>query len=288
MERTLFNLAIAASMEPRTREIVENVGYVIDDVQPKVDHFHFKKRDNKGPRIQVASLRSEELSEFVNVGHIDIGNGDDRNELPEYLVQGYDACLVGTDWLKECELVVKEGGQELRFIELGKFQYGRETIGISLSLDLVVRENSQFVSVNQIPSGYVIATEFPKLTREFLSENGLKVRQTNLVDVSNLWTQILYAGLGYVLLVRAPGSIPQRVSLNNMLGVMVSESGKTLKESNLRVLAKIMDVEMHFIANINSFDDPYKKNEITNFFKRFQEGFRIALEKEATYNNKER
>lgn len=284
----MFSLVIPEQMKNNTFRFVEEAGGKVEsEEKKKFSHIHLR-HPKSGQPIQTSWTRSKAIPGMVNVGCT-----ADRGRLPlDTKIQGFDTGLVGSDWVKESELRVariaaefSDINFELEYEMLERFRYGRKTIGNFLSLDLFAQVGNSISSVREMAPGSVITTEFINITQEILREYSLKSIVIPLEALSGMQEEL--EKKGFVIVVESNGSIPQGIDQNNMYGVMVSESGDTVQHYGLRVLTKIMDVEMLLIANKWAIADTHKLDEIELFQKVLGEGLGKAIESEAS-GSKER
>src|SRR6202008_1507767 len=86
-------------------------------------------------------------------------------EIPSYLERGlFDLGITGRDWITETEADI---------VSLGGLQYSKQPPN-PVRVILAVQESAPWRSVDDLPEGIRISTEFPSLTARFLAEHGIK------------------------------------------------------------------------------------------------------------------
>lgn len=189
----------------------------------------------------------EEGRDFCEVA----GTGDQVIRLRSYDIpvevgDRWDVGLCGSDWIKEKHL---EHG--IRPIRLAEFKYGR-TFTHAPTLDLVVRKDDSITAVVDIEPGKIVITEHPLLTRAFLEDNGVRVAQLgknhgapSLPDEFRTWCK----SEGFVGVRTVHGRIAALVSLGEVYGVLVNETGKTLEDNQLKIIDTVEEISTVLIAN---------------------------------------
>lgn len=173
-----------------------------------------------------------------------------------------DAGLCGSDVFAERSLSFP-----LKLEVLARFSYGRK-FGTTPTLALVAPKEEKTKSVGEVKPGTIILTEHPNLTRRFLESHGLAVSLLGEVNNSSqekLLPQEFRSWCveeGRVGMRIVHGRIPALVRLGAGLGVMVNETGQTLAAYDLKVVGKIMDIEVILMADREALADPEKGHQI--------------------------
>mgnify|MGYP001561065125 FL=1 len=166
-------------------------------------------------------------------------------DMSRYVEKGIiDAGLTGADW-------VKENGSDVRVV--ASLVYAKQQL-TKIRWVMAVPEDSPIRKVSDL-QGKRIATELVNVTRGYLSERGV----TAEIEFSHGATEA-----------KAPHLVDAIVEL--------TETGSSLRANNLRILDTVMESTTLFIANHNSWRDPWKKEKIENLAMLFT-GAIIAGEK---------
>ncbi|MBI2613099.1 ATP phosphoribosyltransferase [Candidatus Kaiserbacteria bacterium] len=131
------------------------------------------------------------------------------------------------------EVIAEYGRKVVVCANLGFSRNGRQT-----KVVLFAHQRSGIRGLKDIPRGTTVRTEFPRLTRAFFRR---------------------YKVLGKVVLVPSRGSTETHVPCTYPLGVCLTDSGQTIKDHGLRVIAELMRSDTVLIANRNAYRDPEKK-----------------------------
>jgi len=152
-------------------------------------------------------------------------------EIPKYVASGViDAGLTGMDWIKENKAKVKE---------VAELIYAKEGMK-PVKWVLAVPNNSKIKSVKDL-QGKRIATELVEVTKEYLKKNKVNA----IVEFSWGATEV------------KPPYLADAI-------VELTETGASLKASNLRIVDTIMESTTRLIANSKSYADKKKKAKIDN------------------------
>lgn len=166
-------------------------------------------------------------------------------DMSRYVEKGIiDAGLTGADW-------VKENGSDVKVV--ASLVYAKQQL-TKVRWVIAVPEASPIRKVSDL-QGKKIATELVNVTRGFLSERGV----TAEIEFSHGATEA-----------KAPHLVDAIVEL--------TETGSSLRANNLRILDTVMESTTLFIANHDSWRDPWKKEKIENLAMLFT-GAIIAGEK---------
>lgn len=142
----------------------------------------------------------------------------------------WDVGITGED-------VVRENGADVEI--LTRLAFGRSTSSGETRGVLFCAANDPINSVDDIPGGTSILSEYPNLTQRFFAERGKSV-----------------------VVVPSPGSSEAEVPELYRLGVVLSETGNSLKQNNLRVLDTIFTSATCLVANRSALRDDMKRDAI--------------------------
>jgi ATP phosphoribosyltransferase len=166
-------------------------------------------------------------------------------DMSRYVEKGIiDVGLTGADW-------VKENGSDVKVV--ASLVYAKQQL-TKVRWVMAVPEDSPIRKVSDL-QGKRIATELVNVTRGYLSERGVQAE----VEFSHGATEA-----------KAPHLVDAIVEL--------TETGASLKANNLRILDTVVESTTLFIANHNSWKDPWKREKIENLAMLFT-GAIIAGEK---------
>jgi ATP phosphoribosyltransferase len=166
-------------------------------------------------------------------------------EMARYVEDGVlDAGLTGKDWILECEAQVQV---------VADLIYAKQSFG-KVRWVLAVPENSSFQSVYDL-RGKVIATELVGVTRRYLAAHGVEAK----VEFSWGATEA------------KPPELADAI-------VEVTETGSSLRANKLRIIDTVLESNTQFIANLQAWQDPWKKQKILDL-KTLLEGALNALGK---------
>ena len=204
-------------------------------------------------------------------------------DIPVETIARCDVGLCGSDCVQEQSLE-----HELQFQTIATFKYGREFNTLP-SLDLIA-PNDGPKSIEDIKPGNVILTEHPNITRDFLESCGLPSARYgknhgNPSDPKKFEEWCIENGLVGIRIVH--GKIGALVSIEKGLGVMVNETGTTLRENCLHVVSRIYPIETVLIVNPESLRT--KEPEIESLRKDLESAYiAICKERESTSVSPER
>jgi len=145
-------------------------------------------------------------------------------EIPRYVAEGlFDLGITGRDW-------VEETGADV--VSLGELGYSKAT-GNPIRVVLAVAADSPVRSVEDLPEGVRVATEYPRLTERWLSEHGVKAE-----------VQLSYGA--------TEAKIPEIADAI----VEITETGRALRAAGLRIVDTVLVSHTELIANRSSMADP--------------------------------
>jgi len=149
-------------------------------------------------------------------------------EIPTYVAEGlFDLGVTGRDWVEETASDV---------VSLGELRYSKAT-ALPISVVVAVADDSPAQSVDDLPQGLRVSTEYPELTRRFFAERGIKA------DVR----------LSY-------GASEAKVPDIADCIVDITETGRALRAAGLRIIGTVLVSYTELIANRTSYDDPVKRH----------------------------
>ncbi|MBI3282502.1 hypothetical protein HYZ70_00315 [Candidatus Curtissbacteria bacterium] len=211
--------------------------------KPEFEHGHPEEEEEQGQILNrgiirqtgdaIIQVRSMDALRLVASGSFDVG-------------------MVGTDCILEKPTWKVEKLAEFSFGRLWGFEPPR--------LEIVVPGRFKTQSLRKIKPGAIFLSERPAITRQFLQNLGFDTELETNGDPS-LFKEKLIAqnqvGIWEVL-----GAVPVQLKEAGYYGVMVNESGRTVRDYDLRVIDKILDISTVLIANPNSFQDEQKRERI--------------------------
>ncbi len=148
-------------------------------------------------------------------------------EIPRYVAEGrFDLGVTGRDW-------VEETGAEV--VSLGELEYSKSS-DRPVRLVLAVAADSPAKSVDDLPAGVRVHTEYPELTRRYFADRGVDA------EVS----------LSY-------GATEAKVPDIADAVVELTETGRALRAAGLRVVDTVLTSSTELIANPASHRDPERR-----------------------------
>ncbi len=161
------------------------------------------------PRVdEVRILRPQEIAGYVAEGLFDIG-------------------ITGRDWVEETGANVES---------LGELQYSKATSN-PVKVVVAVASDSPVRSVEDLPSGVRVASEYPEMTKRYFAAKGVDA------DV-----RLSYGA--------SEAKIPDIADCV----VDITETGRALRAAGLRVIDTILTSFTEVVANPISFADPVKRH----------------------------
>ncbi|NQV97716.1 MAG: ATP phosphoribosyltransferase [Acidimicrobiaceae bacterium] len=175
-------------------------------------------------------------------------------EMARYVEDGVlDAGLTGQDWIAESGAIV----QPIADLVYSKQSFGR------VRWVLAVPESSPVQSVRDL-EGKIIATELVQTTNRYLALNGVRAK----VEFSWGATEV------------KPPILADAI-------VEVTETGSSLRANNLRIIETVIESNTVFIANVDSWKDEAKRNQLLDI-KMLLEGAINAMGKVGLMMNVEK
>ena len=175
-------------------------------------------------------------------------------EMARYVEDGVlDAGLTGQDWISESGAIVES---------VADLIYAKQSFG-RVRWVLAVPESSSVQSVKDL-EGKVLATELVQTTLRYLRANNVNAK----VEFSWGATEV------------KPPILADAI-------VEVTETGSSLSANNLRIVETVIESNTKFIANIKSWTDPVKREQMLGI-KMLLEGAINAMGKVGLMLNVER
>jgi ATP phosphoribosyltransferase len=199
----MLRLAIPkGSLEKQTFELFEDA-----DLQISRDSSVNYKASIDDPRIsEVRNLRPQEIPRYVADGLFDLG-------------------IAGRDWVEETASEV---------VTLGQLLYSKVSAR-PVRIVLCVANDSPAQSVEDLPNGVRVATEYVGLTQRFLAAKGVEAR----VQFSHGATEA-----------KVPDIVDAVVEL--------TETGSALRAAGLRIIDELLVSHTELFANKEAYADPKK------------------------------
>lgn len=152
-------------------------------------------------------------------------------EIPIYVAKGVlDAGLAGNDWILERKVEVKR---------VKELPYSKQGLG-KVRWVLAVPVESPVKKAEDL-EGKRLATELVEVTRDYLRKKGIKAE----VEFSWGATEV-----------KPPHLVDAIVEL--------TETGRSLRANNLRVVDTVLESTTWLIANLLAWNDPWKRRKINN------------------------
>jgi ATP phosphoribosyltransferase len=149
-------------------------------------------------------------------------------EIPTYVKEGlFDIGITGRDWVEETASDV---------VSLGELQYSKAT-SLPIKVVVAVAGDSPVTSVEQLPQGVRVSTEYPELTRRFFADKGIDA------DI-----RLSYGA--------SEAKIPDIADCI----VDITETGRALRAAGLRIIDEILQSYTEVVANRAAYDDPVKRH----------------------------
>jgi ATP phosphoribosyltransferase len=178
----------------------------------------------------LAVRRGSDRDYHASIDHPDI----DRvrflrpQEIPEYVEEGlFDLGITGRDWIAETDSDV---------VPLTELAYSRATSD-PVRVVLAVPRDAPWQSAADLPEGIRISTEFPRLTRRYLGEHGVKA-----------------------VVVPSYGATEAKVPDIVDAIVDLTETGSSLRKNGLRILDTLLTSYTELVANRQAYADSAKRS----------------------------
>jgi ATP phosphoribosyltransferase len=148
-------------------------------------------------------------------------------EIPQYVAEGrFDVGITGRDWIEE---------RGVEVVTLTELHYSKATAR-PIRAVLAVAGDSPAKTVDDLPAGLVVHTEYPELTRRYFAAHGIEA------DVH----------LSY-------GATEAKVPDIADAVVEITETGRALRAAGLRILDTVLVSYTELIANPAAHADPAKR-----------------------------
>ncbi len=166
-------------------------------------------------------------------------------EIPQYLLSGhFDVAIVGEDWIANWGYTFPV----LLTLPIGRS--GNKPVRIVLAVD----RESGVERVEDLPHGSDVATEYVELTRRYLAQQGR--------DDLNVFASY--------------GNTEHKIWFGASAIVDVTESGSSLRENGLTVIAEIMRSNTVIVANPAALVDETKRPYIDCFVRLVRGAFQAS------------
>ena len=149
-------------------------------------------------------------------------------EIASYVQEGlFDLGITGRDWVEETSSDV---------VSLGELRYSKAT-SQPVRVVVAVAESSPAQSGKDLKDGVRVTTEYPEMTRRYFAERGIKA------DI-----RLSYGA--------SEAKIPDIADCV----VDITETGRALRASGLRIIDTVLTSYTELIANKDSYADPVKRH----------------------------
>jgi ATP phosphoribosyltransferase len=149
-------------------------------------------------------------------------------EIPQYVAEGvFDLGITGRDWIEETASEV---------VSLGELRYSKVTTD-PVRIVLAVPADSPVRTVDDLPAGVRISSEYPELTRRFFADRGIEA------DV-----RLSYGA--------TEAKVPDIVDAI----VDITETGRAIRAAGLRIIDTLLVSYTELIANPASHADADKRH----------------------------
>jgi len=149
-------------------------------------------------------------------------------EIPRYVAEGlFDLGITGRDWIEETSSDV---------VTLGELHYSKATAR-PIRMVVAVGGDYDVQSVDELPQGVRVSTEYPEVTRRYFEKKGIDA------DI-----RLSYGA--------TEAKIPDIVDCI----VEITETGRALRAAGLRIVDEILTSYTELIANPEAHQDPEKRH----------------------------
>lgn len=152
-------------------------------------------------------------------------------EIPTYVAEGlFDIGITGRDWVEETASDI---------VSLGELKYSKAT-SLPIKVVVAVAGDSPVASIEDLPHGLRVSTEYPELTRRFFAEKGIPA------DI-----RLSYGA--------SEAKIPDIADCI----VEITETGRALRAAGLRIIGEILQSYTEVVANKAAYADPAKRHAMS-------------------------
>ena len=149
-------------------------------------------------------------------------------EIASYVKEGlFDLGITGRDWIEETSSDV---------VSLGELRYSKAT-SQPVRVIVAVADSSPAQSAKDLKDGVRVTTEYPEMTRRYFAERGIKA------DI-----RLSYGA--------SEAKIPDIADCV----VDITETGRALRASGLRIIDTVLTSYTELVANKESYADPVKRH----------------------------
>jgi len=149
-------------------------------------------------------------------------------EIASYVQEGlFDLGITGRDWIEETSSDV---------VSLGELRYSKAT-SQPVRVIVAVADSSPAQSAKDLKDGVRVTTEYPEMTRRYFAERGIKA------DI-----RLSYGA--------SEAKIPDIADCV----VDITETGRALRASGLRIIDTVLTSYTELVANTESYADPVKRH----------------------------
>ena len=149
-------------------------------------------------------------------------------EIPTYVAEGlFDIGITGRDWVEETASDV---------VSLTELRYSKAT-SLPIRVVVAVAQDSPVTTVEELPHGLRVSTEYPELTRRFFAAKGIDA------DIR----------LSY-------GASEAKVPDIADCIVDITETGRALRAAGLKIIDTILVSYTELVANPVAYADPDKRH----------------------------
>jgi ATP phosphoribosyltransferase len=149
-------------------------------------------------------------------------------EIPRYVAEGvFDLGVTGRDWIEETASDV---------VSLGELHYSKATAR-PVRIVVAVPSESPWTSVDELPQGLRVSSEYPELTRRFFEKKGIDA------DI-----RLSYGA--------TEAKVPDIVDCI----VEITETGRALRAAGLKIIGEVLTSYTELIANPAAAQDSDKRH----------------------------
>jgi len=159
-----------------------------------------------------------------------------------------DLAITGSDIIQEFRLRYPENGEKIQ--ELLDLELGQTRLCVAISEEILpgVKSIQDFKS-SMKGKKVVVATEYPNIAKDYLDKNKIDAIIRKPAGKTEAWI------------------VPPMPEADMI--IETTETGRTLKENNCRIIDTIMETSSFLIANSDSLKDKGKKKKIDEIVQLF-------------------